>query len=145
MGKRRESRIIAMKALYMYEVLKDDDIERLVDDVIEYEKFPKDDVREYALNIAKKVVLKMKTLNSIIENSTKNWTIHRMAVIDRNILRIALIEILMQDKVPDIVAIDEAIEIAKEYSTDDSGGFVNGILDHVAKNKEHFTKLISEE
>lgn len=145
MGKRRESRIIAMKALYMHEIMNDDDIEHLVDDVIESEKFPKDDVREYAVNIAKKVVMKMKILNRIIEDSTKNWTIQRMAVIDRNILRIALAEILMQDKVPDIVAIDEAIEIAKEYSTDDSGGFVNGILDHVIKNKEYYTKLISEE
>lgn len=143
MGKRRESRVIAMKALYIYEVNEEKKIHPIINEMFELEDDLTDEVKEYALNLSEKVVLFYDKLNDVINSATKNWKIERMAVIDRNILRIALVEVFLQDSVPDIVAIDEAIELAKEYSTIDSGGFVNGILDYVVKNKEKFEKKLT--
>ncbi len=138
-GKRRKARILAMKVLYVHELV-DDNPADIIDEIAVIEEIDDESIKEYAMNIIRKVMLNMDNLNNIIENSTKNWTIKRMAVVDRNILRIALAEIFFQESVPDIVAIDEAIEIAKEYSTEDSGGFVNGILDSVVKKKDEFLK-----
>ncbi len=61
----------------------------------------------------------------------KNWDLHRMAVVDRNVLRLAIYEMLYRDDIPPVVSINEAVDIAKRFSTDDSGKFVNGILDKV--------------
>lgn len=137
-GKRRRARILALKILYMYEMNEYSELERRIDDIISIESPLTDDVKTYALNLVNKVVLFFDKLNQMIDSVTKNWSIERMAQIDKNILRIALVEIFMQDDVPDVVAIDEAIDIAKMYSTADSGGFVNGILDKILKNKEKY-------
>jgi N utilization substance protein B len=137
-GKRRKARILALKVLYIYEIYEFSILENLIVGVFRLEDNLSDDVKDYSLNIIKKVTLFFDKLNELIDGVTKNWSIHRMAVIDKNILRIALVEIFLQDNVPDIVAIDEAIEIAKLYSTSDSGGFVNGILDKILKNKEKY-------
>lgn len=138
MGKRRKARILALKILYIYEINDFSNLDNIIDEVFKLEENLTDDVKDYSLNIIKKVTFFFDKLNEIIDGVTKNWSIHRMAVIDKNILRIALVEIFLQDNVPDIVAIDEAIEIAKLYSTSDSGGFVNGILDKILKNKEKY-------
>ena len=144
MGKRRESRTLALKVLYMYELVGGNE-KQILEDTAEKEDIADDiTVKDYAYNLITKVIANMETLNSIIEECTENWTISRMAVIDRNILRMAITEILLQDNVPDVVAIDEAIEIAKAYSTEDSGGFVNGILDYIVNNKKQFIEKISE-
>src|SRR5262245_28999766 len=66
-----------------------------------------------------------------IEEVAKNWQINRMAAIDRNILRLATYELLFRDDIPPLVTINEAIDIAKKYSTKNSGPFVNGILDNI--------------
>ncbi|MGE3062736.1 MAG: transcription antitermination factor NusB [bacterium] len=144
LGKRRESRVLAMKALYMYEMNDCGDMESILNEVFELEENLSDDVKKYAVNLTNKATLFYDKLNNLINNATKNWKIERMAVIDKNIIRIALVEIYLQDKVPDVVAINEAIEIAKEYSTNDSGGFVNGILDFIVKNKDEFEKKLKD-
>ncbi|KUK50782.1 MAG: transcription antitermination factor NusB [bacterium] len=138
MGKRRKARILALKILYIYEINEFSNLDNIIDEVFRIEENLTDDVKDYSLNLIKKVTLFFNKLNEIIDSVTKNWSIQRMAIIDKNILRIALVEIFFQDNVPDIVAIDEAIEIAKLYSTSDSGGFVNGILDKILKNKEKY-------
>lgn len=61
----------------------------------------------------------------------KNWDLHRMAVVDRNILRLAVYEMLYREDIPPVVSINEAVDIAKRFSTEDSGKFVNGILDKI--------------
>ncbi len=66
-----------------------------------------------------------------IRKVAKNWDLHRLAVVDRNILRLAIYEMLHRDDIPPVVSINEAVDIAKRFSTDDSGKFVNGILDKV--------------
>ena len=70
-------------------------------------------------------------LDEKIKHFAKNWDLHRMAVVDRNILRLAIFEMLYRDDIPPIVSINEAVDIAKKFSTEDSGKFVNGILDKV--------------
>jgi N utilization substance protein B len=70
-------------------------------------------------------------LDACIQKHAKNWDLHRMAVVDRNVLRLAIYEMLHRDDIPPVVSINEAVDIAKKYSTEDSGRFVNGILDKI--------------
>jgi len=69
--------------------------------------------------------------DTVIKKHAKNWDLHRIAAVDRNILRLAIYEMLYRDDIPPIVSINEAVDIAKKFSTQDSGKFVNGILDKV--------------
>ena len=66
-----------------------------------------------------------------IKKHAKNWELHRMAAVDRNVLRLAIYEMLHRDDIPPVVSINEAVDIAKKFSTQDSGKFVNGILDKI--------------
>ena len=69
--------------------------------------------------------------DAVIKKHAKNWDLHRIAAVDRNILRLAIYEMLHREDIPPIVSINEAVDIAKKFSTEDSGKFVNGILDKV--------------
>src|SRR6266496_3954669 len=69
--------------------------------------------------------------DALISKHAKNWELHRIAAVDRNILRLAIYEMLHRDDIPPVVSINEAVDIAKKFSTQDSGKFVNGILDKV--------------
>ena len=86
------------------------------------------DVQEYAIKIAEKYQEKNSELDEIIQKYAKNWDLQRLVTMDKNILRIALIELLYIKETPLKVVIDEAIELAKKYSTDESSTFINGIL-----------------
>jgi N utilization substance protein B len=70
-------------------------------------------------------------VDEVIKKHAKNWELHRIAAVDRNILRLAIYEMLHREDIPPIVSINEAVDIAKKFSTQDSGKFVNGILDKV--------------
>lgn len=70
-------------------------------------------------------------IDDAIKKHAKNWDLHRMAAVDRNILRLAIYEMLFREDIPPVVSINEAVDIAKKFSTGDSGKFVNGILDKV--------------
>ena len=70
-------------------------------------------------------------LDTQITQHAANWDLHRMAVVDRNILRLAIYEMLHREDIPPVVSINEAVDIAKKFSTEDSGKFVNGILDKI--------------
>ena len=69
--------------------------------------------------------------DSHIKKYAQNWDLHRIAAVDRNILRLAIYEMLHRDDIPPVVSINEAVDVAKKFSTQDSGKFVNGILDKV--------------
>jgi transcription antitermination protein NusB len=69
--------------------------------------------------------------DEIIRKHARNWELHRIAAVDRNILRLAIFEMLHRDDIPPVVSINEAVDIAKKFSTQDSGKFVNGILDKI--------------
>jgi transcription antitermination protein NusB len=69
--------------------------------------------------------------DEIIKKHALNWDLHRIAAVDRNILRLAIFEMMHREDIPPVVSINEAVDIAKKFSTEDSGKFVNGILDKV--------------
>lgn len=74
-------------------------------------------------------------LDTLIARHARDWRLERMPVVDRNLLRIGLYEILHEPEVPTAVAIDEAVDLAKELSTDDSGRFINGLLARIARDQ----------
>ena len=87
--------------------------------------------RLFADPLIRGVIEKWTELDGQIAKHAKNWTLHRIAAVDRSILRLAIYEMLFREDIPPVVSINEAIDIAKRYSTDESGKFVNGILDRV--------------
>jgi N utilization substance protein B len=88
-------------------------------------------VREFAEPLIRGVIEHRAECDAIIARHAKNWGLPRMAAVDRNILRLSIFEMLHRDDIPPVVSINEAVDIAKKYSTEDSGKFVNGILDKV--------------
>lgn len=90
---------------------------------------------EFALAIVRGVHRHREELDGLIGVHARDWRLERMPLVDRNVLRIGLYELLHDPDVPPAVAIDEAVELAKELSTDDSGRFVNGILARVAERE----------
>jgi N utilization substance protein B len=93
-----------------------------------------DQMRDYAMSIVNGVEKKKAEIDSLITEASENWTLDRMAAVDRNILRIAAYELLERQDVPPAVVVDEALEIAKRYSDQESVAFINGILGKLAKD-----------
>jgi N utilization substance protein B len=89
----------------------------------------------YAQQIVAGVVEHHADIDDRIESYSQSWSLERMPAVDRAILRVAVWELLYNEEVPDAVAISEAVELAKEYSTDDSGSFVNGILGAISSTR----------
>ena len=85
--------------------------------------------REFALALARGALERLAEIDVRITAYAQNYELHRLAAVDRNILRLALYEMFFRDDIPPVVSINEAIEIAKKYGTDERGRFVNGILD----------------
>lgn len=91
-------------------------------------------IRLFAEPLIHGVLEHREKLDAEIMKHAKNWDLHRMAAVDRNILRLAIYEMLHREDIPPVVSINEAVDIAKMFSTDDSGRFVNGILDKVRQD-----------
>ena len=89
---------------------------------------------DFMESLVKGVIEHREEIDEMIVKYAKNWNLGRMAVIDRNILRLAAYEMMFRADIPPVVSINEAVDIAKKYSTDDSGKFVNGILDQIRTN-----------
>ena len=94
-----------------------------------------DEIFGYAQQIVSGVVENYEEIDDLLETYSQGWSLERMPNVDRAILRVAAWEILHNDEVPDGVAINEAVELAKEYSTDDSGAFINGLLSRISATK----------
>ena len=94
----------------------------------------RDERDSFTQELSRKTFSNLREIDEIIRKITENWEFKRIAIIDRNILRFSICELLYFKEIPIKVTIDEAIEIAKKYSTEESGRFVNGILDQVAKD-----------
>ena len=88
-------------------------------------------IRLFAEDLSHGVMKRRDEIDSLVEGCSEHWIIDRMATIDRNIIRLAVYELLWRDDIPPKVTINEAVDIAKKYSTKDSGAFVNGILDRI--------------
>jgi N utilization substance protein B len=94
------------------------------------------EVRSFAQGLVEGVVREREDLDRIIAGSVEHWRIDRMAVVDRNILRVAVYELSRLPDTPSVVVLDEAIEVGKKYGSEQSGSFINGILDAVRKRIE---------
>jgi N utilization substance protein B len=129
MGLRRTARECALQMLYEYDVGKHA-LDMILASFWEMNEQP-DKVREFADHLFTGTVTRMKEIDRIIQAHTKNWRLSRMAAVDRNVLRLAVYELLSDVKTPDTVVINEALEIAKKFSTNESAQFVNGILDSI--------------
>ena len=95
-----------------------------------------DEIFGYARDIVAGVVENHAEIDDLIETYSREWAIDRMPALDRAILRVAVWEILFNDEVPNGVSINEAVELAKEYSTDDSGSFINGLLSNISGTRQ---------
>jgi N utilization substance protein B len=88
-------------------------------------------VREFAEQLFEGTTRQLKEIDKVIQQHAKHWRLSRMAVVDRNVLRLAVFEFLSDGKTPETVVINEALDIARKFSTQDSAQFVNGILDSI--------------
>ena len=129
MGKRRKARETAMQYLYQSAVRKDTDGAPLAEFWEEAGVTP--EVQTFATKILSKAFAQREKIDELIKEYTLHWKIERIAAVDLAILRMAISEMLYIPSTPPVVVIDEAVEIAKKYSTTESGAFVNGILDKI--------------
>ncbi len=132
MGRRRKAREVALQFLYQLDLRDEDDPEPHAAEF--WTRHPVDpDTRTFAEALVRGVKRNQAKTDELIGQYAEHWELDRMAVVDRNILRLAIYELLHGDEVPAKVAINEAIEIAKKFGTDESSRFINGILDRVYK------------
>jgi len=124
---------LTLQILYGIEISKGE-LPRVLSDFWRDNPHPAE-VRNFATELATGTREKLSSIDNLLKKYADNWDISRLAAVDRNILRLAIYELLFLDDIPPKVTINEAIEIAKKYSTADSGKFINGILDRI-KNEE---------
>jgi N utilization substance protein B len=131
-GKRRKAREIALQFLYQLEQNAASDPTPFEVDF--WAHHPVDEeTREFASSLVHGAKRQQPLLDKRIAESTEHWDLERLAVVDRNLLRLAVYELLFEPGVPGKVAINEAIEIAKKFGTADSSRFINGVLDRIHK------------
>ena len=131
MGARRKARELALQMLYQHDVSGNapDMIISTFDDL----QKSKPNTREFATRVFKGTVDHRGKIDEMIVAQADNWRIERMAVVDRNIIRMSIYEFLHENDTPKLVIIDEAIEIGKKFGTQKSSQFINGILDGILK------------
>lgn len=132
-GNRHRSRILALQTLYACEVGVTKAWRIMLDRIAEGSSLSPV-IRNYACELLRVVYDETDQIDTLIKQRAANWDIKRMAVIDRNILRLAITELLHFSQVPAKVVIDEAVELAKAFGAEESGKFVNGIVDSIHKN-----------
>jgi len=131
---RKKARIIAFQALFNYDLSSTDKDTILKLDWID--PHTDQEVIEYARFLVNGAFINLESIDSVIISKLKNWRFDRISAIDRSILRFSIFSILHEDDLPTKIVINEAIEIAKQYGTDDSYKFINGILDAIKEIRE---------
>jgi len=132
MGKRRKARELALQLLYQLDLQEESSPEPHLDEF--WMRDPVDaEVRDFTESLIRGTKLHEGKIDEMISGYAQNWEIERMAVVDRNILRQGIFELLWAEEVPPKVAINEALEVAKKFSTQESSRFINGVLDRIHK------------
>ncbi len=141
MTKRRKAREYALQFLYGIDLVALEPVEQKKHDIFrDLDEFwvgageTDPDVKAFAESLIKGTIEHLEDIDPLIQKAVDKWTLLRMAAIDRNIIRQAAYEILFRDDIPDAVSINEALEIAKRFSTAESAAFINGILDKISKD-----------
>ena len=140
MKRRRRSRELALQSLYAWEIsgnTVETIIEQLLSDIT-----MDGEIIDFASNLFRKTVRKKKELDGDISSVIQNWEFNRLALLDCLILRLALCELLYFKEIPPKVTINEAIDLAKKFSTAESGRFVNGILDALYKKLKTEDRIV---
>ncbi|MCS7182560.1 MAG: transcription antitermination factor NusB [Thermoanaerobaculum sp.] len=135
MGVRRRGRELALQMLYQHE-LSGASLEEMTQRFEELEQAPPQ-AREFALTLVRGVMAHQQAIDRQVAEQAEHWRLDRMAAVDRNILRLAIFELLYQPDTPPAVVIDEAVELAKRYGSEQSGPFVNGVLDGFVHRQAH--------
>jgi transcription antitermination protein NusB len=154
MGKRREARERAVQFLFQHDLNPPEDLDRALEEFWQSQRAAaiadekgkahwgetielppptagEAEMRLFADPLIRGTLQHRDVLDENIKKHAQNWDLHRIAAVDRNILRLAIYEMLHREDIPPVVSINEAVDIAKKFSTNDSGKFVNGILDKV--------------
>ena len=137
MRKRTQAREIALKILYQIDIVGDEPTKTIEDFFYYNDEFEKD-IKDFSQELILGTRENLKSIDNKISQFAANWELNRMAIIDRNILRLGCFELMFKPDIPAKVTINEAIELAKKFGGIDSGKFVNGIIDKI--NKSDFKK-----
>ncbi|MBN2505232.1 MAG: transcription antitermination factor NusB [Verrucomicrobia bacterium] len=166
MGKRREARERVVQFLFQHDLNAPDDLDEALGQFWESQRAaaialdkgratwgqpvelpppsPEElDTRAFADPIIRGVLEHRDDIDAEIQKHSQHWQLHRIATVDRNVLRMAIYEMRHRDDIPPVVSINEAVDIAKKYSTEDSGKFVNGILDSIRKELMRPARLVN--
>ena len=134
--RRHRARESALQILYQWEIGRAD-IDQAVETLFELQwpdsEPPSEDLRALASGLARDTVANLRTIDGLIAETAARWRPERMAVIDRLILRLAVSELMRRQETPPAVVINEALELARTYSTEDAVKFINGMLDAIRK------------
>jgi N utilization substance protein B len=151
MGQRRKARECALQVLYLLDAQLDlagaarpeappsGDEEALLNEQLRLfwlEESFEEDTRKFAESLIRGVLRERRQIDQLIQSSSRNWRLERMARVDRNVLRLATYELRYLPEIPKRVTLNEAIELAKRYGAEDSGAFINGILDRICQETE---------
>src|SRR5215475_1398766 len=139
MGARRKARICALQMLFQYDIAQPR-VDQLTNSY--WEAFGDDMgnvAREFSNDLALGAIARLDEIDDLIRRRAEHWRIQRMAVVDRNILRLAIYEFLYESDTPRTVIINEALEIARKFSTFEATQFINGILDAIKHDLEEGT------
>lgn len=134
MGKRHQGRECALQCLYQWDVTGAE-VDSLLRGFWESRE-TSPEVRAFAEKLVRGTVREIARLDELIAEQAENWRLERMGRVDRNVLRLGVYELLAEPETPAAVVIDEAIELAKRFSSADAASFVNGILDGVMRRLE---------
>ncbi len=133
MGKRSRAREVSLQLLYQHDHNREVDAEQIR--AFLHRRLRDADLETFAAGLYDGVVANQTIIDQRLAAVAENWSVERMAVVDRNILRLGAFELLFQPDTPPRVAIDEAVEMAKRYGPMESAAFVNGILDRLAASR----------
>jgi N utilization substance protein B len=133
---RRKARECALQMLFQYDFTGKKADPDLFKDLLSHKisKEENRDFKEFADELVNGSIENIEEIDNAIKEAAENWKIERMSAVDRNIMRIAVYEILYSKNIPEAVTINEALEIAKKYSSLESVQFINGLLDKIARN-----------
>ena len=134
--RRHRAREVALQILYHWDIGRGD-VERAAETFFEYQwpdaRPPSEALRGFATALARDTVARLETIDALVADTTKRWRPERMAVVDRLILRMAVCELVRDTETPPAVVINEALELARTFSTEDAVKFINGVLDGIRK------------
>ncbi len=134
MGHRRKARECALQLLYELE-FHENEVDEVLADYWQNHRLA-EEVKEYAEWLVRGVVSRLPAIDAAIQSVSENWRLSRMAMVDRNIIRLAVFEFEAEKHLAPAIVINEAVEIAKKYSGEEGAHFVNGILDAIRKKRE---------